>query len=60
MSSGEFELWMARDMVKADECPNCGVPYLEFMDWTTKEIKCSVCKQTHTRIVRWKPEMMGK
>jgi endogenous inhibitor of DNA gyrase (YacG/DUF329 family) len=48
-----MELWIAYDMVKSEECPNCGVEPRELMEWEMVHVKCPICKQSHGRVKRW-------
>jgi DNA-directed RNA polymerase subunit RPC12/RpoP len=55
MSQEEFELWMAEDAIRADECPYCGVEPRDLMDFEQSEIKCPVCKQKYHKTKRVTP-----
>lgn len=50
MSNAEFELWMAEDAVRQDECPNCGIEPRDIGKYSTYEIKCPTCKTTYFRV----------
>lgn len=65
MSSDEFELRMALDAIKADECPHCGVEPRDLMRFHHELIKCPVCKNEYGKtvpvrssIIRTKPIKM--
>lgn len=49
MSSTELELWMGLSLVRAEECPSCGVHAGDMMKWQNLEVKCPVCKHQYTR-----------
>lgn len=56
MSNAEFELWMAEDTLRQDECPNCGIEPKDIGKYTAHEIKCPTCKTTYFRIRTTKNE----
>jgi Zn ribbon nucleic-acid-binding protein len=50
MSNAEFEMWMAEDSLRRDECPNCGVEPRDIGKYVTNEIRCPTCKTTYFRV----------
>lgn len=52
MSNAEFELWLAEDILRSDECPACGVEPRELMDFEVEDVKCPVCKNKYGKVRR--------
>ena len=50
MSNQEFELRMALEMIRQDECPNCGVEPRDMMEYGTQEVHCPVCKNNYHKV----------
>lgn len=53
MSSTEMEMWYGLEMLRQEECPNCGVEPKELMEYTTVKVKCPVCKHESARVKRY-------
>jgi len=52
MSNAEFELWHADDLLRADECPFCGVEPRDLMEFQVDDVKCPICKHKYGKIKR--------
>lgn len=55
MTEDEFELWMAEDAIRADECPYCGVEPRDLMEYEQVKVHCPVCKADYTKTRRTTP-----
>lgn len=55
MPTQEMELWKGLAMLRAEECPNCGVHGRDFMGWDAVPVKCPVCKTQYTRVKQRAP-----
>lgn len=52
MSSAEFELWMGLQLLRQDECPECGVEPKDLMEFETVKFHCPVCNHDSFRVKR--------
>lgn len=55
MSSAEFELWMALELQRQVECPNCGTEPRDMHDVELVKLHCPNCKNDYQRVKRIKP-----
>ena len=52
MSSAEFELWLAEESLRADECPFCSVEPRDLMEYQVEDVKCPICKNKYGKIMK--------
>ena len=52
MSNAEFELWLAEEALRSDECPFCGTEPRDLMEFQVDDIKCPVCKNKYGKVRR--------
>jgi Zn finger protein HypA/HybF involved in hydrogenase expression len=50
MSNAEFEIWLAEEDLRADECPFCGTEPRDLGEYEVQDIKCPTCKHTYGKI----------
>jgi hypothetical protein len=50
MSSAEFEIWIAEEAIRADECPFCGMEPRDLGEYEMHDIKCPICKHTYGKL----------
>ena len=50
MSSAEFEIWIAEEALRGDECPFCGMEPRDLGEYEMHDIKCPVCKHTYGKL----------
>jgi hypothetical protein len=50
MSSAEFEMWVAEEALRADECPFCGMEPRDLGAYEMHDIKCPICKHTYGKL----------
>lgn len=50
MSNAEFEIWLAEETLRADECPFCGVEPRDLGEYEMHDIKCPICKHTYGKL----------
>lgn len=55
MDEDEFNLWMAEEAVRADECPYCGVEPRDMMKYDYRKIHCPTCKADYHKTKRIEP-----
>ena len=55
MSSAEFEIWLAEEALRADECPFCGIEPRDLSEFELHDIKCPICKHTYGKLRTTKP-----
>ena len=53
MSNQEFELWLAYEMLKSEQCPNCGLEARDLMEFELVPVRCPHCKNEYKRIRRF-------
>jgi len=49
MSNAEFELWVAEELVRSVECPNCGHEAKDMIHVEMVEVKCPICDTKYGR-----------
>jgi uncharacterized protein (DUF983 family) len=49
MSNTEFELWVADEMLRQFECPNCGHEARDMDSFVQVEAKCPICDTKYHR-----------
>jgi transcription elongation factor Elf1 len=49
MSNAEFELWMAEEILRNFECPNCGHEAKDMNEVELVEVKCPICYTKYGR-----------
>lgn len=49
MSNAEFELWVAEELVRSTECPNCGHEAKDMVNTVMLEVKCPICDTKYGR-----------
>jgi rubrerythrin len=49
MSNTEFELWVAEEMIRQYECPNCGHEAKDMTEFVQVEVKCPICDTKYNR-----------
>ena len=50
MSSAEFEIWIAEEALRADECPFFGMEPRDLGEYEMHDIKCPICKHTYGKL----------
>ncbi len=52
MSNTEFELWMAEEILRQFECPNCGHEARDMNEYMLVDVKCPICQTKYGRTQR--------
>lgn len=50
MSHVEFQMWMALDTIRAEECPSCGYRADAMLEVEKLDVACPICAHEYFRV----------